>query len=154
MLQIFLNLFERSFILKKRFSCVFVQVGTRFPSVLRIRITFPFDKEVTSACGSFVTKDPFDFVFFVLINDVRRWSKIIGDGIWMQGIVDPSRAEKRYVEDRVDLPGKGKFEFISDGGDFLNDLERSGPLNVKLLGGTTSMKVFGTKPNEISFIIS
>ena len=45
----------------------------RKPRVLFCRVAFPLDKVLPSGRGSFVTNDLFDFVMFLVINEIRGW---------------------------------------------------------------------------------
>ena len=49
------------------------EVRFRFPGVFGGGISFPSGEIPTSARGSSMGKDPFDFVFFFRIDQVRRW---------------------------------------------------------------------------------
>ena len=44
-----------------------------FPCVFRRRVTFPCSQVPSVGIGALVGKDSLYFVFFFVINDVRRW---------------------------------------------------------------------------------
>ena len=50
-----------------------VEIGFRFPSIFGRGISFPCGQVQSSAVGTFVREDGLNFVFFLVINDVRRW---------------------------------------------------------------------------------
>ena len=43
------------------------------PRVFFSRVAFPMDKVLPSGQGSFVTNDPFDFIMFLVIDEIWGW---------------------------------------------------------------------------------
>ena len=44
-----------------------------FPCVFQQRVTFPCGQVLSLGIGALVGKDSFHFVFFFVIDDIRRW---------------------------------------------------------------------------------
>ena len=52
-----------------------VEIGFRFPGIFRRGISLPCSQVQSLAVGTLVREDGLDFVFFLVINDIRRWQR-------------------------------------------------------------------------------
>jgi hypothetical protein len=51
-----------------------------------------------------VVENLLDFIFFLAINNIWRWTEAVINDIWVQLFIDNHRLKKGNVEHRVDFP--------------------------------------------------
>ena len=78
-----------------------------FPRVICIGIAFPLDKILKLSFTSEVTviNYGFDFVFFGVLDKVRRWPRVVGPVFRSFAI----RGQEGCVEHVMNGPGRGKL---------------------------------------------
>ena len=83
-----------------------------FPRVVCIGVAFPLDKILELSFTSEVTviNDSLDLIFFGILDEVRRWPRVVGPMFYSFAI----RGPEGRVEDVMDGPGCGKLQLICD----------------------------------------
>ena len=83
-----------------------------FPCVVCIGVAFPLDKILELSFTSKVTviNDSLDFVFFSVLDKVRRWPRVIGPVFYGLAI----RGQQGCVKDVMYGPGCGELQLIRD----------------------------------------
>ena len=80
---------------------------SRFPCVVCIRVSFPFDEVLELSFTSKVTviNDGLDFIFFGVFDKVRRWPRIVGP-VFCSFTIRGQEGRVKYV---MDGPGGGEL---------------------------------------------
>ena len=63
-----------------------MEIDFRFPSVFRQGISLPCGEVQSLAIGALVRENGLDFVFFLVIDDIRGWRRE-GGTIWFSGVI-------------------------------------------------------------------
>ena len=91
-------------------QCGCVYMVSCFPHVVRIWISFPLDEVLELSFASKVTviNDGLDFVFFDILDKIRRWPRVVVPMFYGLAI----RGQERRMEYVMNGPGRGESQLI------------------------------------------
>ncbi len=114
-------------------------------------VPFPFDKVLQFASSAKLPRvqNLLNLIFFFIINQVWRWSRVI----WTMDDHLVIWCEKINEKDVMNTPLCGKFQSIIDRGHHLDNGKRAMPLGCKFYHWLICMYVMSFQPHEVSFLV-
>jgi hypothetical protein len=100
-----MRLLERASLMVLFNQCGGVHLGGRFPCVVCVRVSLPFEEILQGLPPPVETviNDGLDFVLVFTLDQFGGWSDVVGAVLWGLAI----RGKEASVEHVVDLPGVG-----------------------------------------------